>query len=107
MDNAIPPPTPTPPLSIGLALSGGGTRAALFHLGVLRFLAEQGRIGEVKYISTVSGGSLITALVLKANHYAWPANADAFAEAHRRVIGLMDAHSLQTAYLTRQPSRAA
>ena len=29
MDNAIPPPKPTPPLSIGLALSGGGTRAAL------------------------------------------------------------------------------
>ena len=29
-------------MKIGLALSGGGMRAAIFHLGVLKWLAEQG-----------------------------------------------------------------
>jgi NTE family protein len=46
-----------------LALSGGGFRAALFHCGALWRLAEVRRLGELKRISSVSGGS-ITAGVL-------------------------------------------
>lgn len=47
---------------IALALSGGGFRAALFHAGVLRRLAELGLLGRVKVISCVSGGSIAGAV---------------------------------------------
>lgn len=47
---------------LGLALSGGGFRAAFFHLGVLAQMAEQGLLRSVEAISTVSGGSIIGAL---------------------------------------------
>ncbi|MCB1708787.1 MAG: patatin-like phospholipase family protein [Halioglobus sp.] len=46
---------------LGLALSGGGFRAALFHIGVLAQLAEQDLLRQVSVISTVSGGSIIGA----------------------------------------------
>jgi NTE family protein len=46
---------------LGLALSGGGFRAAFFHLGVLARLAELGILPKVEVISTVSGGSVIGA----------------------------------------------
>jgi predicted acylesterase/phospholipase RssA len=52
---------PTRP-RLGLALSGGGFRAALFHLGVLARMAEVGLLRQVEVISTVSGGSIIGAL---------------------------------------------
>lgn len=50
---------PGPP--IGLALSGGGFRAAAFHLGVLRGLRAAGRLERVAVVSGVSGGALLAA----------------------------------------------
>ena len=47
---------------LGLALSGGGHRAAFFHVGVLARLAELGLLRPVQVISTVSGGSIVGAL---------------------------------------------
>jgi len=47
---------------IGLALSGGGFRASLFHIGVLAQLAEKNILHKVEAISCVSGGSIIGAL---------------------------------------------
>jgi len=47
--------------SIGLALSGGGFRAAAFHLGVLRGLRAAGRLQDVEVVSGVSGGALLAA----------------------------------------------
>jgi NTE family protein len=47
---------------LGLALSGGGHRAAFFHVGVLAKLAELGLLRPVQVISTVSGGSIVGAL---------------------------------------------
>ncbi|MCR9248673.1 MAG: patatin-like phospholipase family protein [bacterium] len=47
---------------VGLALSGGGHRAALYHLGVLARLADVGALRDVEAISTVSGGSIVGAL---------------------------------------------
>ena len=44
---------------IGLALSGGGFRASLFHIGVLKRLAELNILRHIHVISTVSGGSII------------------------------------------------
>jgi len=44
---------------LGLALSGGGFRASLYHIGVLMRLAELDLLRHVQAISTVSGGSII------------------------------------------------
>src|SRR5271166_5733249 len=46
---------------IGLALSGGGSRAIAFHLGCLRALTRLGLLDQVVVLSTVSGGSVIGA----------------------------------------------
>ncbi|WP_339148491.1 MULTISPECIES: patatin-like phospholipase family protein [unclassified Sutcliffiella] len=48
--------------NIGLALSGGGFRAAFFHIGVLASLADVGVLKNVKVLSTVSGGTIIGVL---------------------------------------------
>jgi predicted acylesterase/phospholipase RssA len=46
---------------VGLALSGGGFRASLFHIGVLAKLAEMDVLRSVEVLSCVSGGSIIGA----------------------------------------------
>jgi predicted acylesterase/phospholipase RssA len=46
---------------VGLALSGGGFRASLFHIGVLAYLAEQDMLRRVEVLSCVSGGSIVGA----------------------------------------------
>ena len=46
---------------IGLALSGGGSRAIAFHLGCLRALNRLGLLDRIAVLSTVSGGSVIGA----------------------------------------------
>ena len=43
----------------GLALSGGGYRASLFHLGVARRLHELGALQRITRLSSVSGGSIL------------------------------------------------
>lgn len=53
---------------IGIALSGGGYRAMLFHVGTLWRLGQLGLLQRASRISSVSGGS-ITAGVLAL---AWP-----------------------------------
>ena len=60
---------------IGLCLSGGGYRAALFHLGALRRLNEFGILAKLKTISSVSGGSIISAHL--ATRLSWPLNGPA------------------------------
>ena len=47
-----------PAFRIGLALSGGGFRAAFFHAGVLTRLAQLDLLRHVKTVSCVSGGSI-------------------------------------------------
>jgi predicted acylesterase/phospholipase RssA len=46
---------------IGLALSGGGFRASLFHIGMFARLAELDVLRRVEVLSCVSGGSIIGA----------------------------------------------
>ena len=60
-----------PEEGIGVALSGGGFRATLFHVGALWRLVELGILPRVARVASVSGGS-ITAGVLATN---WPALA--------------------------------
>ena len=88
---AFPPVTLVPPQtghsmsSIGLALSGGGFRATLYHLGVIRYLRDCGGLTRVDDISAVSGGSVLAAhLVLNWDRYN---GSDAeFAEAAAEII---------------------
>src|SRR5215213_8145670 len=55
---------------IGLALSGGGFRATLYHLGLVRFLRDADLLRQVTHITSVSGGSIMAAhLVLNWDHY--------------------------------------
>lgn len=55
---------------IGLALSGGGFRATLYHLGLCRFLHDAGILPNVSHITSVSGGSVFAAhLALNWNRY--------------------------------------
>lgn len=46
---------------LGLALSGGGFRASLFHIGVFAALAERDMLRHVEVLSCVSGGSISSA----------------------------------------------
>jgi predicted acylesterase/phospholipase RssA/MinD-like ATPase involved in chromosome partitioning or flagellar assembly len=46
---------------VGLALSGGGFRASLFHVGVLARMAELDLLRHVEVLSCVSGGSIVGA----------------------------------------------
>lgn len=67
--------------SIGLALSGGGSRAIAFHLGCLRALNDRGILPRIRVISSVSGGSVIAAM------YAY--NDDSFDQFDARVTALL------------------
>lgn len=66
---------------IGLALSGGGSRAIAFHLGCLRALHDRGVLDRVRIVSGVSGGSVMTGL--------WAYSTDSFDEFDARVRELL------------------
>ena len=63
-------------MKIALALSGGGFRATVFHLGVLARLAESEQLENVTFLSTVSGGSLCVGLVYAKNNLRWPTSEE-------------------------------
>src|SRR6185503_10710919 len=48
---------------IGLAMSGGGFRAAAFHLGVMRKLKDLKLLDKLDLLSCVSGGSIAGAFL--------------------------------------------
>src|SRR5881398_406470 len=73
---------------IGLALSGGGFRATLYHLGLVRFLRDAGVLPHVTHITSVSGGSILAAhLALHWNRYTGSAND--FDSAAAEVLALV------------------
>jgi NTE family protein len=49
---------------LDLCLSGGGYRAALFHLGALRRLNELELLDKIDRISSVSGGSILVGFII-------------------------------------------
>ena len=71
--NSDPPAEPTPLKKrlVGLALSGGGIRSAVFSLGVMQRLARDGYLERIDYLSTVSGGGYI------GGSLTWLLSADA------------------------------
>src|SRR5262245_58756262 len=62
---------------LALCLSGGGYRAALFHLGAVRRLNELGILSKVDTIASVSGGSILAAH-LATQLQPWPAIGSSF-----------------------------
>ena len=89
-------------LTIGLALSGGGSRAIAFHLGCLRALHNAGILQRVKVLSTVSGGSVIGAL--------YAAFDEPFPEFETRVRALLEGGlagaAVRTAFFTSEGLKA-
>lgn len=67
--------------NLGLALSGGGSRAIAFHLGCLRALNDRGILDEVGVMSAVSGGAVLAAM------YAY--SDDEFDLFEERVLALL------------------
>jgi NTE family protein len=59
-----------------ICFSGGGFRAALYGLGVARYLAEAGLLAETRVLSGVSGGSLAAAAIAAAARDGAAALAD-------------------------------
>lgn len=84
---------------IALALSGGGIRAMVFHLGVLTYLAEQKRLEQVSHISTVSGGSLITGLIFQQNNMKWPTSEQFLSFVRPQIKRILCRSSLMTGTL--------
>lgn len=60
--------------NIGIALSGGGIRATIFHLGLFKWLAENKLLEEVRRVSSVSGASLCVGLIYAHNDLTWPSS---------------------------------
>ncbi len=54
--------------AIALTFSGGGFRATFAALGVVRYLADAGLLKNVRYVSSVSGGSVANGMLA----IAWP-----------------------------------
>jgi hypothetical protein len=48
-----------------VALSGGGFRATLAGVGVIRFLADAGLLAKLRYASSVSGGSVANGVLAR------------------------------------------
>ncbi|MFN2642446.1 MAG: patatin-like phospholipase family protein, partial [Actinomycetota bacterium] len=79
---------------VALCLSGGGKRAALFHLGGLRRLNELGILGKIDTISSVSGGSILAGHLLQALR-VWPRRGDVVADFEERVVQPLHAFAQQ------------
>ena len=98
-----------PTAGVALCLSGGGYRAALFHLGVLRRLNELGTLGYVDTISGVSGGSILAGYL--AQHVErWPEPGErvaGFAEDIAPGFRAFTRKNIRTLWILRRPGNAA
>jgi NTE family protein len=79
---------------LGLALSGGGVRAAVFHLGVLRRLASAGHLERVTHLSTVSGGSLIVGALFSHSQMIWPTSEMYLTDVYPALRNLLTSRDL-------------
>lgn len=70
---------------IGLCLSGGGLRATLFHLGVLRLLKDGGMLDSVHAICGVSGGAILAAH-MALREEAYKGTSEQFLSAAQEVV---------------------
>lgn len=98
------PPPPRGP-AIAVALSGGGFRATLSGLGVLRFLADAGLLAQVRVSSSVSGGSVANGMF--ACGYPRLKQADFQPEAFDEYVVRPLTRVINTRSLSRQLARQA
>lgn len=81
------------PNHLGLSLSGGGYRAAAFHLGTLKKLHELGILDKVEVLSTISGGSITGA--------AWLLEEDQYNNFHKNLKDKLETKNVIKYVLTR------
>lgn len=92
--------------TLGVAISGGGHRAALWGLGTLLYLVDKGINERVTTITSVSGGSITNGVVGHRLDYS-TANSDDFRTAIRPLVdhivgdGLFFFGSATNGYLAR------
>jgi NTE family protein len=70
-------------------------------LGVLSRLARDGRLEEVTYLSTVSGGSLCAGLVFAHNNFAWPTGFEYETRVLLEIAHVLKETDLKRALITR------
>lgn len=85
-------------MKIGIALSGGGVRAAAFHIGTLRRLAADDLLEDTTFISTVSGGSLCVGLIYCSNGFRWPTSNEFVSKIQTQVRNLLTSTDLQKVF---------
>jgi len=85
--------------NIGLALSGGGIRATVFHLGVIKWMAENKMLGNISKISSVSGASLAIGLIFSHNLFKWPTDSDFIDIVLPKIRKIILNHDIQKAAL--------
>lgn len=88
-------------MKISLALSGGGFRATVFHLGMLARLARENRLEDVILLSTVSGGSLCAGLAFALNGFEWPGSQTFITKVEPQARRLLTTFDLQGSLLRR------
>jgi NTE family protein len=91
--------------NIGLSLSGGGVRATVFHLGVLKELANQNLFDSIKTISSVSGGSLAIALIYANNENKWPSGSQFLNEILAKIEIKLMAKDIQKIFMIKSLSK--
>jgi NTE family protein len=86
---------------IALALSGGGFRATLFHLGALRRMNELGVLAALDSITSVSGGSVMAACLAKSMMTAGPGAPIDFAAMASTVCDLTSCNLRRRVFIDR------
>ena len=99
------------PISVGLALSGGGIRSATFSFGVIQALARHKMLGQIDVLSTVSGGGytggLLTRLFAQENVKDHEDVRRSILADHKTAAGQPDASAGQPDASAEQPDASA
>ena len=78
-------------------------RAAIYHLGVLKYLSEARLFDQITSISSVSGASLCIGAVFAVNDNKWPSGTAFRDEVLARVKAMMLRHDIQKSAILRLP----
>jgi hypothetical protein len=84
---------------VGLALSGGGIRSAMFNLGLLQSMQRAGFLKHVDYISSVSGGGYTNGYYSTLGHNDETASKD-----HDQGLSAKDAQFLLDGQYLNRPT---
>ena len=78
-------------------------RAAIYHLGVLKYLAQSGLFDHVTAISSVSGASLCMGAIFAVNNNRWSSGNQFLRRVLPEVCRLMQSHDIEFSALRRLP----